>query len=284
MSDEPLASVIIPARDAANHIQQQLRALAGQLRVDEVEILVVDNASTDATTELARAVGIPGLRIVSCTDGRGPGHVRNHGIREARGGILLFCDADDVVSDDWLASMVRAAERHSLFGGPIDVTSLDPLPGPDRPGLALPRDLDWRPWGIGCNLGMRRDVIDRIGLFHELYACAEDVEFSWRAARAGIPFDLVEGAVVHYRPRSNARSAFDQGFRWGLAAPRLVTDFRADGFTGRGWIAAVRDWGRLLRHSPGIVGSQRDRREAARLAGLLLGRLAGSVRHRAFLP
>ena len=277
-------SVVIPAHNEAGHIAQQLRAVGGQIADLEVEIIVVDNTSSDGTGSVVTSLGLANVMVISCQDGRGAAHARNHGVLHATGDVLLFCDADDVVADDWLQGMIAAARKYELFGGAVNTSSLDALrPDAVSDRFALPRDLDWKPWGISCNLGIRRATFERLGGWNESYSCGEDIELSWRAAVAGVSFTPVT-ALVHYRPRPNGRLAFLQGFAWGRAAPKLRADFAGAGFTGRTWHAASRDWLRLARNAPYIVGSEWNRRESARLAGLLVGRLVGSVRERTFLP
>lgn len=280
----PRVSVVIPAHNEAVHIGQQLSALSAQVTDGEAEIIVVDNASTDGTASVVAHLGLPSVTVIQCDDGRGAAHARNHGASHATGDVLLFCDADDVVGDDWLAGMAAAAREYEFFGGRVDTAALDQLEPDEVPGrFALPRDLDWVPWGISCNLGIRRATFERLGGWNEAYECGEDIELSWRAAVAGVKFTPVE-ALVLYRPRPTPRLAFVQGFKWGRAAPKLRTDFAEAGFTGRTWRDASRDWVRLLRNALFIIGNEWNRREAARLAGLLIGRLVGCVGERTFLP
>ncbi|MEK7619182.1 MAG: glycosyltransferase family 2 protein [Patescibacteria group bacterium] len=93
-------SVIIPAFNEADYLPKALEALARQTFPREsFEIIVVDNASTDATCEVARAHGAD--RVVT-EHKRGTNQARQRGLEESRGKIVAFLDADCIPPVDWL--------------------------------------------------------------------------------------------------------------------------------------------------------------------------------------
>jgi glycosyltransferase involved in cell wall biosynthesis len=104
-------SVVIPVRNAADHLEEQLAALASQTYEGSWEVVVADNGSTDASLEVVRswALRVPHLEIVDASDRAGPSHARNVGAAAARGRVLAFVDADDVAAPTWLAELVAAA-------------------------------------------------------------------------------------------------------------------------------------------------------------------------------
>ena len=118
--------MVIPAYNAAATLAEQLEALAEQDYEGDWEVLVVDNGSSDATADIARRYA---GRLPACTvvEGRRRGHAapRNDGARAARGELLAYCDADDVVARGWLKALAAAARRYDLVGGWLDPEPLN---------------------------------------------------------------------------------------------------------------------------------------------------------------
>ena len=109
-------SVVIPVRDGADTIRRQLDALVAQLTPD-VEIVVVDNGSTDTTAAVVESVAAlhPAVRLESEPHG-GANAARNHGIASSSGSLILLCDGDDEVAVNWIAAMRSVLETHELAG------------------------------------------------------------------------------------------------------------------------------------------------------------------------
>jgi GT2 family glycosyltransferase len=97
-------SVIVPAHESAVPLAECLAALAAA-RPAPAEVIVVDDASADATAAVARAAG---ARLLSLSRRSGPAAARNHGARTATGDVLLFVDADVVVAPDAIGRVHEA--------------------------------------------------------------------------------------------------------------------------------------------------------------------------------
>ncbi len=127
------ATVVICTRNRAATLARALESLCG-LRVPDAtswEVLVVDNASTDATSHVvARYVDRLPVRM-ALESQPGLSHARNRAVAEARGDYILWIDDDAVPHADWLAAYLAAFEawpNAAVFGGPIDVAFDAPLP------------------------------------------------------------------------------------------------------------------------------------------------------------
>ena len=123
----PRVSVVIPAHNAAETLRAQLDAVRSQSCAEPFEIVVVDNASTDATPDLLAEVAALDARVrcIRATDARGPSYARNVGVAAAAGDIIVCCDADDIVADGWLAAMVAALARAEIVAGVLAVDELN---------------------------------------------------------------------------------------------------------------------------------------------------------------
>jgi glycosyltransferase involved in cell wall biosynthesis len=123
MTHRPPVSVIVPAKDQAPYISDALASLA--LQFDDpaaLEVLVVDDGSTDGTGELAAsfAARLPGLRVLRNDSPQGVADARNAGLRAATGELVAFLDPDD-----WLAPGHLPALADALQGLNVDFVRCD---------------------------------------------------------------------------------------------------------------------------------------------------------------
>jgi glycosyltransferase involved in cell wall biosynthesis len=276
-------SVVIPARDAATTIDEQLGALARQTFEGAWEVIVVDDASTDGTANIARRWSevLPLVMVRESVESRAL--ACNTGARIARSPLLAFCDADDAVSETWLAAIVGVLERHGMATGPIDLAKLNP---PEtyswRGDAGWQRLPDWHrflPTALGCNLGIRRELFDQMGGFDQAAAFGEDFDFEWRAQLAGASLGFSEDAVVHYRQRTRPSAFFRAYFRYGVSDAHHFRRFAGRGMPKRPALIALAELVVLLPAALVLVTRHYRYRWLA-AAGTRIGRLAGSVRHR----
>lgn len=219
-------SVVVPTYQAGPLLEQQLAALAAQTWTGPLEVLVCDNGSTDGSTD--RVASYPYTRLVDASARRGPGPARNIGAAEARGDVLLFCDADDLVSEVWVAAMAEALTEHDVVAGRSDLSRLNsPRVRASRP---LPEGLQAAGWGppyAGAgNLGIRTEVFLALGGFDESLLHLEDVDLSWRLQ--------VAGHALHYEPRATVHVRL---------RPTWSTQLRQGRNYGRAWAELERRWG-----------------------------------------
>jgi glycosyltransferase involved in cell wall biosynthesis len=278
-----MISVVMPVRNGASTLGQQLRALDEQTYRGRWEIVIADNGSTDDTVAVAETWNHPDveLRVIDASQRPGSSWARNRGAEEARGDFLMFCDCDDAVVPGWLDAVAVAARDYDAVTGPQDASEIN-----------APEIMDWRsarplelpqnrflPYAPSCNLGVWADVYKRSGGFDERYPQAHDVEWSWRAQLAGFTLGFAEDAVVHYRYRDTVRGVARQAYFSGLDSARLYHDYRAHGMRRRPLSRSLRVWAWLVVRLPYLA--TRERRGLwMRRAGEAWGRLRGSARFR----
>ena len=285
MTRKPLlVSVVMPARNAADTIGEQLAALRAQTYEGSWEVVVVDNGSTDRTASIVHSFmdRMPRLVMVKAWAERGVGYARNRGIEASSGDLLTFCDADDVVETSWLASLVSAASGYDAVGGVNENLLLN------TPELVQGRMLMGEGTGEdrdeilpGGNCAIWRDVFDRIGLWNEeLVYGGEDNDLTLRARAAGLRLGFrTQGAVRHYRFKVSLRRIFEQAFYYGRSS---VWVNRAHG-AAVPWYSTFRLAGGLVAELcrigwlPGRRQSSLHRARIARIAGKCVGQFVGVV-------
>lgn len=284
--DRPkLVSVIVPAYNAAATIEQQLTALERQDYEGEWEVVVGDNGSTDGTAQIVERwrSRLPSLRVVDASARAGSSFARNEAVRASSGDFLCFCDADDVVADDWISNMVRAAGSGDVLAGILELESLN---DPDRRAWRGAQTFDHdRPplFAPSGNMGIWRDVFDDLGGFDEHYLKSHDTELGVRARAAGVDLVWARDAVVHVRYRETLKGLAKQAYRSGKARVQLDRDHGSASGMHRSTGAALRSWAWWLVRTPYLL-SNRRRGVWVRRAAVDAGRLVGCVRYGVWSP
>lgn len=282
----PPVSVVIPCFDAEATLGGQLAALAGQQLPGEWEVIVADNGSTDSSRAVAESFRgrLPALRWVDASGRRGAAHARNAGAAEARGELLLFCDADDEVAPGWLAAMVGALGRYGLVASrysadrlnPPSIRDLHPTPQAD----SLPR-YDYPPFlphAGGGGLGVRRRFHEAVGGFDESLPALEDTDYCWRLQLAGVEMGFVPEALVHIRYKPGLGGNFRQALAYGEHNVRVYRRYRGRGMPRLGPVPGLVRWAKLAITAPRLLGARRG--QWIWQLGWRLGRLKGCLSER----
>lgn len=220
------ASIIVPAFNVETTIAETLNALLVQT-YRNFEIIIVDDGSVDATTQIAQDFGRdPRVRVLRQAN-RGLAGARNTGIAASRGDIIGFCDADDIWVPEKLAIHVAHLDANPDVGisysGSALIDDSGDLMGPaQRPQLhAIDVSLIFKrnPIGNGSAVVLRRAVFDAIAyrprseqardwFFDETFRQSEDIECWLRIAlTTDWQFEGVEGLLTRYRINAGGLSA-----------------------------------------------------------------------------
>jgi GT2 family glycosyltransferase len=277
----PEISVVVPARNAAGSLPALLGSLAGQtLSRERFEVVVVDNASSDRTGEIARGAGA----VVVSEPLPNRSRARNRGIEATRAPRIAFTDADCVASACWLEELLGCAGRAALVAGPVITTVSH-----EQPNAVERLEQRWRfsqeewvrqGWAATANLLVERAALDAVGGFEPAYRhIGEDADLCIRARRAGFALGFCPGAEVSHEAESGVTPMLKRAFRHGYGAQQAL---RRVGTGHRAWsdprplFSAPRALARL-----GVFPAEldpEDRRRLGRLARLSYGaRVAGSV-------
>lgn len=180
----PLVSVILPTYNRARTLERAVRSVLAQTQPD-LELLVVDDGSTDHTSQVLAGIHDPRLHVIR-QDNRGPAAARNAGIAAARGDWLAFQDSDDEWLPHKLAAQLAAARNADigfvLSGYQVDHPGMARAIRPEsalRRGNPIPDLLDGWPI-ITPTWLVRRTLVQQLGGFDERLHCFEDWDLVFR--------------------------------------------------------------------------------------------------------
>ena len=203
-------SVVIPTRNRSDLLQLALRSVLRQQNA-ALEAIVVDEASTDATSAVVAAFRDPRVRVIRHETPRGVASARNRGGSEARGEWLAFLDDDDLWAPDKLVRQLEAVQTSGcdwVYTGAVNITDggrivsgQAPLPPADIMAT-LPR-YNAIPGG-GSNVVVRRTTWLSVGTFDSRLKNTEDWELWIRLAKHGRPAWVCSPLVAYRVHSSNA--------------------------------------------------------------------------------
>ncbi|MDD1476348.1 glycosyltransferase [Arthrobacter sp. H16F315] len=202
----PRVSIIVPAFNEAAAIEDCVRSIQ-RTRYDRYELILVDDGSTDCTATIMSALAARDPRIkVLAQANAGKAAALNFGIRNAAGEVLMFIDADVILSRHTVEMMLRGFddERTGAVcgdGRPVKVKGVQGRVlaftghiggGLVRRALAV---LGCIPTDVGAIGAFPRSVLEHVGLFRQ-DTVGEDLELAWRVHKAGYRVVFAPRAVV----------------------------------------------------------------------------------------
>jgi biofilm PGA synthesis N-glycosyltransferase PgaC len=212
----PKVSIIIPAFNEEKCIAKCLASLSKLHLKSQIEIILVDNNSSDKTVKIAkRYLTKMRLRIVK-EKTKGRGAARAKGFSVAKGKILFSTDADTILPADWIENIlphfqnpevVAVTGNATLHSCSDKTTEVLDFCFPKM--MEIYRFVSGHYWLNGFNFAIRRDVYKKVGGFNPLINGAEDFELSSRVKRAG-KICFHEDCVVNVSGRR-----FEKGLFWG---------------------------------------------------------------------
>jgi glycosyltransferase involved in cell wall biosynthesis len=193
-------SIVIATKDRAAYLDRALESLERQIGAPPFEVIVVDNASTDATKAVAQSAAarakIPVRYVYEPEPNRGK--ARNRGIDAASAPVVLFCDDDVVAPPGFVAAHEEAqSDGNVVANGPIlNVASYADRPRPTVANYS-------RAFLCTCNVSMPKYALDSVGGFDEsfdLYGW-EDTELGVRLRESGVRWTFAWDAYIwHIKP------------------------------------------------------------------------------------
>lgn len=210
-------TIVVCTRNRGRQLRMCLDAIVGAIDNQNrpVEVVLVDNGSTDDTGEVARNWAAAARFPVHVVFEPRPGLsiARNTALRHARGRIIVFTDDDCRLAPDYLPRLFHHYDNDFepvIRGGRVELGDADDAEFTTKRDRRPARLLDIAEvvsaagFIIGCNMAMPREAADRIGRFDERFGAggpfkaAEDTDFICRAFLAGIPVEYAPDLVVFH--------------------------------------------------------------------------------------
>jgi glycosyltransferase involved in cell wall biosynthesis len=233
----PTISIVICAYNAAATLDECLRHTCA-LDYPDLEIIVVDDGSTDATAEIARRH--PRATLLTIPHA-GLSVARNEGFRAATNDLVAYLDSDAYPTPDWPWFLALAMDSPHVggAGGPNLPPSDDPVGAqrvaraPGGPVHVLVSD-DRAEHVPGCNMAFWKNVLEEVGGFDPIYTSAgDDVDVCWKVLDADWQIGFHPAAVVWHHRRAGLRTYLRQQRGYGRAEA-LVEARHPDRFTPTG--------------------------------------------------
>ena len=215
-------SVIVPVYNGARTIISCLESLLVQDYPNELyEIIVVENGSTDETTNLVKKYPV---RLLHC-ERKGPAFARNFGVQYSKAELIAFTDSDCVADPQWLKNLVSAYEDAQVAGAggkiiPLKEAEYSHIQYYSEINNPLENFLsgegEFLPHLYTANASYRREMFLKISGFNDKLLTAEDVDLSWRLQLAqGCKLAYVEDALVYHHHRVNKKALARQYRQYG---------------------------------------------------------------------
>lgn len=193
-----LISVIIPVKNGANYINQAIEGILKQGM--NIEIIIVDDCSTDNTVEIANSYG---CKIVKHETSKGQVAGKNSGLKVASGKYILFHDHDDIMTDNALKTLYDEIITDTTFSAveaqvqdwySPDLSEEEKAKTPIKPEPY---------WGLftGAIL-IRKEIFDKIGFFNETIYTGEIIE--WQSKMDSCGFKIKKSDFVSAYRRVHA--------------------------------------------------------------------------------
>ena len=208
-----MISFVVPAYNEERLIGATLDAIHAAAREigAPYDVVVANDASTDRTPDIARDHG---ARVVDCHH-RQIAKVRNTGARASTGGVLIFVDADTLISAAVVRASLAALERGAVGGGSLpDIEGRMPWWGPPVL-LAVDRFMRAMHWAAGCYVFVTRPAFEAAGGFDERVFVSEELFLSQALKKIGRVVILRERVVTSGR-KLRTHSAWDMIRLFGL--------------------------------------------------------------------
>lgn len=183
----PQISVVVPAYNEEDYLEKNLSSIVSQ-NFKNFELIVVDNVSTDKTSEIAKSFG---AKVIFCAK-KGVGAARQAGFMAAKGAVIATTDADNILPKNWLSTINKAFEKDKkmvaygglfrLYSGPFSARIAVKYLA--YPVFQIDRVFSGKWSLIAQNMAVKKSAFLEVGGFKDVQM-AEDADLAQRLSEAG---------------------------------------------------------------------------------------------------
>jgi len=226
MAFTPMVSVVVPVYNAESCIENCIDSLLNlNYPKRSYEIIVVNNGSIDKTDSIVQK--FDNEITILYEQKKGASAARNKGIKNSKGEIIAFTDADCTVDKPWLKNIVIPFEegKIGIVGGKN--LSVQPCNYIEKFGDIM-NDNEAAindkilPFCISMNWASRLSVLKEVEMFDENLLRSHDVDLSWRILKAGYGLKYQPNAIVYHKNINNLKDLFHKGFIHGFYGTKLL--------------------------------------------------------------
>ena len=229
-------SIIIPLYNSEAYIAQTIDSCLAQTH-DNIEIIVIENGSTDQGYQVVKSIDDKRLSVFQITTPNAAA-ARNYGFQKATGTYVMFLDADDVMAPNKIELQLKALSKKPkgfiacCAWAKFKTNTKEAVISPQKV-WNIQNPIDWclQSWmgeGMmipGCWL-IPKPIIDKAGLWDERLSLHDDGEFMCRVLLASKGNVFVENTVVYYRQLASSLSRQNQSYRAAKSALNVCESYR----------------------------------------------------------
>jgi cellulose synthase/poly-beta-1,6-N-acetylglucosamine synthase-like glycosyltransferase len=226
----PLISVIVACRNEEKDIGDCIKSLVNQtLPSSYYEIIFVDGMSRDATPQIIKkyARNLKNIKLFFENPPISPANARNIGVKKSRGKYIVFVDADNVATKDYLLRIIECFKKYkaeciSTKTLPITRSLFGTLMYYERLAsdyIALKRGLSFFP-----NAFKKRTFL-RLGGFDSNLGYGEDLDLYHKLTKLGIRIVYCPQATIYHKEPSSLKEIYKEGVWWGKTLPLLIKKY-----------------------------------------------------------
>jgi cellulose synthase/poly-beta-1,6-N-acetylglucosamine synthase-like glycosyltransferase len=220
---DPYVSIIVPVRNGEKNIENCIKSInCLDYPKERFELIIIDNGSTDKTVKIIENFQFEDNMKLYFEERKGVYKARNLGVRNAKGEIIIFTDADCIVDSNWVKNIVEYFSDKSVGGVAGEIFPKKGNSIVERYALSIGMwsqksmfNTDRLPFAQAGNVAYRRDVFSKIGYFADILS-GGDADYSWRMLlETNYKLVYAGNAVVIHDHKIDLKGLFKQTFRYG---------------------------------------------------------------------